>query len=442
MSCRFSVLRLSLGLGALLLAIGAQAAPARKHAPARLAAEPVSGDLQVELDHQLGEDKGTQLRKLVERFNAQSSNGKVVVSDRRWGQGSLPHMTIVSEQDEDLFLDGNPRYKPLWQVMKDAGVSLGVSVSPKVMVPAPVDSANRLLALPVALSSPVVLYNKDLLDKLGVGAADVPKTWRAWVGVLGRVHTQGVGCPMTVSQPVFTLFENAAAWNNQPLTTPGKNEQFAANGLVHVKHLAMMASWAKSGYLRYFGRGAEAEEQFASGKCGVILAPSGSYPSLVRQAGFQVGVAPYPYHDDAYGAPLHTLADGPSLWVANNKTPAEYKLIARFIQFWLQADNQVEWQVGAGYLPLSKVGLLVASQSKLLKNETAANRQALAQLNNKPATKLSAATAFTHRVGVRRILAEEMEQVFSDKKPPKQGLDDAVQRIRLGEGGCCRNGKM
>lgn len=441
MSCRFSVLRLSVGLSALLLAIGVQAAPARKHAPARLAAEPVSGDLEVELDHQLGEAKGAQLRKLVERFNAQSAQGKVVVSDRRWGQGSLPHMTIVSEQDEDSFLNGQARYKPLWQVMKEAGVALNVSAPPKVMVPAPVDNANRLLALPVALSSPVVFYNKDLLDKLGVSGAELPKTWRAWVGVLGRVHTQGVSCPMTASQPVFTLFENAGVWNNQPLTITGKNELFAANGLVHVKHMAMMASWVKSGYLRYFGRGNDAEAQFASGKCGVIVAPSSAYPELIRQAGFAVGVAPYPYHDDAYGAPLHTLADGPALWVANNKTPAEYKLVARFIQFWLQADNQAEWQLNAGYLPLSRAGL-PATQSALFKDETVANRQVLAQLNNKPASRLSAATAFSHRIGVRRILAEEMEQVFADKKPPKQGLDDAVQRIRLGEGGCCRNGKM
>ena len=433
MSCFLPVSRCLICLGLVISSLGVQAAPARKSA--KPVAEPVSGSIEVELGHQLGEDKGEALRKLVERFNAQSPNGKVVVSDRRWGQGSLPHMTIVSEQDEDLFLDGKPRYKPLWQVMKASGLALPVSAPPKVMVPASVDGANRLVALPVALSSPVVFYNKGLLDKLGVGAAEVPKTWRAWVSVLGRVHTQGVSCPMTVSQPVFTLFENAAVWNNQPMTIVGKNEQFAANGLMHVKHLAMMTSWVKSGYLRYFGRGAEAEEQFASGKCGVIVAPSGSYPSLVRQAGFQVGVAPYPYHDDAYGAPLHTLADGPSLWVANNKTPAEYKLVARFIQFWLQADNQDQWQVEAGYLPLSRTGLPAVTQAALLKNETAANRQVLAQLNNKPATRLSAATAFSHRIGVRRILAEEMEQVFADKKPPKQGLDDAVQRIQQKAGG-------
>jgi len=413
---------------AVLLALGMPTAQARKAAaPKQAAAAPAAvGNIEVELDHQLGDDKDAQLRKLVERFNAQSTEGKIVVSSRPWGQGSLPHMTIVSEQDEDLFLDNKSRYKPLWQVMKDAKVPFAGAPS-KYMVPSVVDASNRLQALPIALSSPVLFYNKDLLTKLGVNEADVPRTWSAWINVLGRFYTQGVRCPMTVSQPVFSLYENASLWNNQPLTTGGKSEQFAGNGLVQIKHMAMMASWRKAGFLYYYGRGNEAEAHFAAGECGVIIAPSGAYPSLVRQASFQVGVTSYPYHDDAYGAPARTVADGPALWVANGKSAAEYRLIAHFIQFWLQPDSQVEWQVNAGYLPLNKAGSLAATDSALLRNETAATRVALAELTNKPGP---VATAFTHKVGVRRILAEEIEQIFDDKKPPKQGLDDAVQRIR------------
>ncbi len=94
--------------------------------------------------------------------------------------------------------------------------------------------------------------------------------------------------------------------------------------------------------------------------------------------------------------------------------------------------------LSAGYLPLSRAGVLVATESSLLKDDLVATRQALSQLSNKPATAGTTASAFMHRLGVRRILAEEIEQVFDDKKPPKQGLDDAAQRIRSAEDGCCR----
>lgn len=434
---RQSVFRLLACTSAVLMCFAAGTAQARK-APAKHAAAeqaPAAQNVEVELVHALGDDKDAQLRKLVDRFNAQSNEGKIVVSTRAWNQGSLPAMTIVSEQDEDQFLDNKTRVKPVWQVMKDAKLAFGTGAPAKYVVPNMMDSGNRLRALPVALSTPVLFYNKDVLTKLGVTDANVPRTWRDWISVLGRFYTQGVRCPIAASQPEFTLYENGSIWNNQGLTKGGKTEQFAGNGLVQIKHVAMLASWRKSGYLYYYGRGNEADAHFTAGECGALIAPSGAYPSLVRQAGFQVGVAPYPYQDDAYGAPSHTIADGPALWVANGKSAAEYRVVAHFIQFFLQADNQAEWQANAGYLPLNRNGNFAGADATLLRNETPANRVAMAELTNRPTTE---SLLFAHRAGVRRILSEELEQIFDDKKPPKQGLDDAELRIRTNEAGCCR----
>lgn len=404
-----------------------------------VAAAPAQARLQVELVHQLGADKGEQLKRLVDRFNAQSKDGQVLVSERSWSEGGAPALAIVSELDEDRFLSGKPRFRPLWQVMRSAGQPLKTLQVPKMMVPGPVDSDNRLLALPVALSSPVVYFNKDLLTKSGVDFSSPPKTWQAWLTQLGKLAQAGVRCPMTVSDPVFTLLENASVWNGQPLTIGAKSEQLAANGLIQVKHLAMMTTWYKAGYLRYFGRGEEADQRFASGECAVLVGRSGAFPSIKRAAAFNVGVGPYPYHEDAYGAPQHTWADGPAMWVGVNQTPAQYKLISSFVRFWLTPANQIDWQINAGYLPLNSSGLIAVEGSELLKDELAAQRYAVAGLTNKPVTRTSAATAFTHRVGVRRVLAEEIESVFADKKPAKQGLDDAVQRVNAGEDGCCRS---
>lgn len=410
---------------------------AARPAASKAAPKPVE-PVQIELSHGLGADKGAQLQKLAERFNAANPGSRVVVSERHWGQGAQPVLSIVAEQDEENFLGGTARFKPLWQVMRDSKEPLATLPPHRVMVPAALDGSRRLQALPVALSTPVMFYNRQALEDVGVSAADIPKTWNGWQDVLGKLYAAGQTCPMTVSQPVSTLIENAGAWNNQAFVTGGKTEQIAVNGLIQVKHLAKMSTWYKARYLHYFGRDSEGESRFARGECAVLAAPSGAWPTLVRETGFALGVSSYPYHDDAYGAPQNTWADGPSMWVAAGKTAAEYKVAARFIRFWLTPQSQLEWSVDAGYLPLSPAGLLAATSSKLLSEELAAQRLAIAQLTYKPVTASSYATAFGHRRGVRRVLAEEMEAVFADRKPPKQGLDDAVQRIRAGEQGCCR----
>jgi sn-glycerol 3-phosphate transport system substrate-binding protein len=206
----------------------------------------------------------------------------------------------------------------------------------------------------------------------------------------------------------------------------------AVNGLIQVKHLAFMNSWVRGQYLHLFGQGSEAETQFASGNCVTMTAPSSSLPTLRRQAQFDVVVTSFPYHEGAYGAPQNTLADGPSLWVAAGRSATEYNAISRFIHFWLTPESQVEWQVNAGYLPLNPAGLLVVTESKLLQDQLAANRIAVHQLMNKPVTQASAASALAHAPGVRRVLGEEMDAVWSDTKPAKQALDDAVMRIRSG----------
>ncbi|MDQ8023761.1 MAG: extracellular solute-binding protein [Moraxellaceae bacterium] len=400
-----------------------------------LTASPAAAD--IELAHQLGEERNEALRKLADRFNEQNPKGpKVVISDRYWRDANPPHMSIVAEQDEDMFLSSRKRVMPIWKLMQDAKVKLDTLAPPRMLVPSALDSRNRLVGLPIGLATPVVFFNKGELVKVGVNPDAPPQTWLEWQGVLGKLYQGGSQCPFAVSQPVSTLIENTSAWHNQALVKAGKAEEFVGNGLVQVKHVAFMATWYKARYMVYHGRGGEAEKHFASGECAVMVAPSSSYQPISKQARFDVGVSAFPYHDGTYGTPQNTLADGPALWVSAGKTPTEYRTIARFIAFMLTPESQVEWMVGSGYLPLNRAGLLVM-ESRLLKDDLLGQRVAVAQLTNRPVTTASAASSFTHRNGVRRILAEEMEAVFADKKPSKQALDDAVLRIKRGESGCC-----
>ncbi|MBS0348505.1 MAG: extracellular solute-binding protein [Proteobacteria bacterium] len=407
----------------------AKSQPAAKPQASPRAASADVAVKEVELVHSLGADKGEQLQKLVDRYNASNPAVKVVVRERRWNDGALPDMMILGERDLPGFLAGAPRYRPLHQVMKEAGERFETLKAPSMMTPTPLDSANRLVALPVGLSTPVMFYNKQAFRDAGVDPDSAPKTWQALQKTLGQLVAHGATCPYTTAQPAWILVENMSAWHNEPVVSEGKKASLTINGMLEVKHVAMLSSWVKARYLHLFGREDEATERFAKGECAVLTAPSAAFPTLQRQAGFEVGVATLPYHEDYYGAPQNTLADGPALWIGAGKKPAEYKAVARFVSFWLSSESQVEWQRTAGYLPLNRAGLL-ASESRLLAGDLAAIRIGVQQLSHKPVTSVSRASSYPQRAAVRRIIEEELESVWEDRKPSKLALDTAVARSR------------
>jgi len=420
-----------LGLAlATLLASPAFAAPKKPVAkPQEPRAAAPAAVTEIELVHSLGADKGAQLQKLVDRFNETNRNARIVVHDRAWNEGSVPHLMILGERELPGFLSGPQRYRPLFQVMKDAGERFETLRAPAVMTPTPIDGAGRLLALPVGLSTPVMFYNKQAFRDAGLNPDAPPKTWQALQASLGQLVAAGQTCPYTTTQPAWILVENMSAWHNEPVVAEGKKASLAINGMLEVKHVAMLSSWVKARYLHLFGRGDEAVEHFTKGECAVLTSASGDWPTLRRQAGFEVGVATLPYHEEYYGAPQNTLADGPAMWVAAGKTPAEYKAAARFVSFWLTGESQVEWQRNAGYLPLNRAGLL-ASESRLLADDLANIHVGIQQLSNKKVTAASKASTYPQKVAVRRIIDEELESVWEDRKPSKLALDTAVVRSR------------
>lgn len=424
-----------LSAAALAMITPAHSAPAKKpavkkSATAKPAAPAPAISSDIELVHRLGADKGDQLRRLVERFNA-GSERKIVLAERDWHDGALPSLLLLSGEGEAQFLAGKPRYRPVHLLMKEAGEPLQTLKPPAMMNPSSLDAKGNVLGLPIGLATPIMFYNRDVFRKVGLDTAQAPRTWFELQQALGKLYDAGIACPYTSSYPERVHVENVSAWHNEPLAlSHGRREgPLAVNNMLLVKHLAMMSSWYKSRYMHLFGQRDEADAKFATGECAVLTAPSDSFPTLSRFAKFDIGLAPLPYHDDIPGAPQNTLADGAVLWVAAGRKPAEYRVIAKFLSFLLTPESQTEWQVNGGYLPLNRAGLLAAS-SELLKSDLANVRTAIEQLTRKPVTGASSASRYAHREDVRRILNEELDALWQGAKPAKAALDSAVARSR------------
>jgi sn-glycerol 3-phosphate transport system substrate-binding protein len=196
------------------------------------------------------------------------------------------------------------------------------------------------------------------------------------------------------------------------------------NGLAQIRHIAMMAAWHKGNYFSYFGRYDEADHHFFSGECAMLVSRSSLFPLFKTNKNLDFGVSALPYHDEAYGAPKNTLADGASIWVAAGLNASENRAVARFIAYLLEPEIQIRLTVAGGFLPMTPVAR-AAARSRLLEDEVLALNIAYSQLQGR---RFEPPLRVSQIESVRTIIEEELESVWANKKSAKEALDDAVRR--------------
>lgn len=386
-----------------------------------ISAAPAPAHIDIQLSHQLDEERAERLEKFVERFNTQQKDVTLKLVHRV--EGDAPkQINLVTRDEQSRFVASRGKFKPLHEIMRDAKEPFdGAKLSPELRVGLS-DAKGKLFALPVALSTPVLYFNKAAFRKAGLDPENSPRTWAQVQQAADKLFDAGSRCPFTTSWPAWVHIDNLSAWNNADVSDAKGNLAF--NGLVQVKHVAMLATWHKAKFFSYFGRRDEADRRFAAGECGMLTSSSSIYADLHESATLEAGVAPLPYHDDVRDSPQQTLADGASLWFGAGLKPAEYKAIARFVNFLLGPEMQVELTVAGGFLPMTPVARAAAS-SKLLKADLAGLQVAYGQLQGKGTLRALRVSQFEP---VRIIIDEELEAVWANKKPAKEALDTAVRR--------------
>ena len=382
---------------------------------------PAAAPVMLELAHQLDEVRAERIEPLIAHFNAQNKDVNIRLVRRVEGD-SPRQLNLATREEYARFMARKAKFRPLHEVMREARQPLDSGKLSPELRDGLADAKGRLFALPVAFSTPVLYINKAAFRKAGLDPENPPKSWFETQEAAGKLDDSGSACPFTTSWPAWVHVDNLSAWNGVDVSdSKGK---LAFNGLVQIKHVAMMATWHKSKYFSYFGRRDEADRRFANGECAMLTSSSSLFSALSENKSLEVGVAPLPYHDDVQGSPRTTLADGASLWVAGNMKPAEAKGVAKFVNYILGPEVQINMTLAGGYLPITPVAR-VAAGSKLLKSDLAGLQVAYAQLQGKP---LTPGVRVSQIETVRTIVEEELETVWADRKPAKEALDDAVFR--------------
>ena len=379
------------------------------------------GVARIELSHQLDEERASRLEPLIEAFNSQ--NKDVQVSLVRRVEGEAPkQLNLVNREDHARLVASKVRFRPIHEIMRETKQPIDASRLSPELREGMLDAKGQVAGLPVAFATPVLYINREAFRKAGLNPDAPPKSWAEVQDTAGKLFVAGSVCPFTTSWPAWVHVDNMSAWNGADVAD--SKGQLAINGLVQIKHVAMLATWHKAKYFSYFGRRDEADRRFASGECAMLTSSSWLYSSLNEQKSVDFGVAQLPYHDDVYGAPKNTLADGLSLWAGHGMKRDETRAVARFVNYILGPEVQLQMTVAGGFLPMTSVARAAAG-SKLLKGEVAALQVSYGQLQGRAMTP---ALRVSQTDRVRLIVEEELEAVWENRKPAKEALDHAVRR--------------
>ena len=404
---------------------------------------PAQAQTEIQWWHSMGGALGEWVNDLATEFNASQKDYKVVPTfkgayDRSmtaaiaaFRAGNAPNILQVFEVGTATMMASKGAIVPVGQVMKDAGYKFDNSVYVPAVAGYYTAPNGQMLSLPFNSSTPIFFYNKDAFKAAGLDTEKAPSTWPEVALAAAKLKASGHKCPFTTSWQSWTQLESFSAWHNTLFATKnngfgGLDTRLVINTPLHVRHIENLANMSKQGLFVYKGRANVPDATFPSGECAMFTGTSALYSSVSKNAKFAYGMAPLPYYPDVPGAPQNTVIGGASLWVMSGKKPVENKGVATFFNFLSSTDVQAKSHQRTGYLPITKAAFEATDKSGFYKKNPGTD-VAVNQMIRKTTDK-SRGIRLGNMLQIRTVIDEEMEQVWSGKKAPKEALDEAVKR--------------
>lgn len=388
--------------------------------------------VKIEFWHAMTGDLAGALQKITSDFEAQSPNVKVKLvyqgsytdlQQKLIAAAKSNHSPAIAQTYADwntsfvregLLTDLTPYLKDPKHGMPDAELN---DIYPVLREDNIWDG--HYYSLPFNKSTPILFYNKTLLEKNNM---KVPETWDEWKEASAKLSTTK---PDGKGKITGTGFENGIVLEayNYVLQAGGefideKNQKLVFNSPEGRAGITFLRDMLQSGTARLAGEDGFMSGPFGRGDVAMYVGSSAGIPFVNKAVGgkFEWFAAVPPKGKKSVG-----YIQGTNVSMFAHLTE-EQKLGAwNYIKFLINTDNSAYWAQKTGYLPIrASVSQLDSYKAYVKVNPV----QGIAEKQLKAdrlLTRLPSANA------LEPVISKEVEAVLLGKKSVEQGLADAEQ---------------
>lgn len=278
-------------------------------------------------------------------------------------------------------------------------------------------------ALPTAVRTLALFYNKDMFRKAGISRS--PVTWDEFLADAqrlterdgkGNIVVEGFGIAPTGQDHQLLREVLFRQWGAAPYSSDGRRATYnTSQGAEALRWYTDLVTKHKVGVIEFFPGGNGYRDAFVAGKAGMIVEGSFAVGAIRNAAKFEWGVGLLPRRT-AGGTP----GNFGSFWVHGLTSRAKgdrRDAAIKWIKFITSPDTQRAWLQQVGEIPAAKA---LAEDPKLAQDPVYGPFiQSLPHAH---------ATFFIDESAQRTVLVDAVNEVVLNHKEPKAALDAAAAK--------------
>ncbi|HEY9055080.1 MAG TPA: ABC transporter substrate-binding protein [Rectinemataceae bacterium] len=281
----------------------------------------------------------------------------------------------------------------------------------------------RICAVPYGISTPVMYYNKTIIEKAGISLKNPPKTWAEFFQVAKAAQAKG---NVSGSTDFWGFDVTDVGWLFKTMLNQNGNSVITVKGSKITpafdddKALEVATFWKKltDEKVMAVGQHSNAEKKFLAGNLAFLVATSARVARWSKDPNLNVGAIPMPYFQKP------SVAMGGNVLVVLSKDQKMKEAGWKLVKFLASKENQTLFALKTGYLPIRKSGLSLP-EAKAAVEGNGMFAVAFDQLDN--------SWSYWHfdQMGTMdQILAQTIDTIERGAATPKNALQKAAAELK------------
>lgn len=207
---------------------------------------------------------------------------------------------------------------------------------------------DKLYSIPIETGTLLLVYNKDMFEEAGI--SKVPTTWEELEEVCEKLNNDQ---HKAISLPIKPNERTTWAWmcflgqtGGRLLTDDNKSAGFTREqGL---EALQYYTSFYEKGYASVTSGDRDTVDPFTIGTVAMTIETQRTAQAYMEKNGINTGVALLPSHKEAA-----TALGSNHYYLFDNGDPAKVEAVIEFVKWMATGENQADWSISTGYVPVS-----------------------------------------------------------------------------------------